>query len=127
MLYDTLAAPPMPGSPVESVMILVWQMRQDAQYFLARANVQASTETDDGGDAIQKAWREFTDKYYPYLGEQKKRGDKVALESLFKEVKKGGLKVTPLMPISKKARKRRRSGKGPNDRIMSSLRKRKDR
>lgn len=125
-MYDMMAQPPTPGTPVESIMILVWQMRQDAQYFLTRSIVQASTEMDDGGESVQKAWREFTDKYYPYLEAQRKGDDKIALECLFKEIKKGGLTVTPLEPLTKKARQRRRRGVRSDNYIMSRLWKRKN-
>lgn len=108
-------------------MILVWQMRQDAQYFLTRAVVQASTETDDGGDSVQKAWKEFTNKYFPYLEQQQKDADKIALDALFREVKKGGLMVTPLEPLTKKARQRRRGGRSSDNHIVSRLWQRKNR
>jgi hypothetical protein len=125
MLYDMLAEPPTPGSPVESLMILVWQMRQDAQYYQIRAIVQASVEASDGGEAAQKAWGSFTDKYYPYLEGIRKRGDEAALKSFYKEADKR-LTVTPLQPLTKKERQRRRAGKTADDTIMSRLWKRKN-
>lgn len=125
MLYDMLATPPSPGSPVESLMIMVWQMRQDATYFLNRAIVQAAMEIGDGGEASQKSWGEFTDKFYPYLEDRRKKGDAAALKVFYKEFNKK-LIVTPLASLSKRAR-RNRAGKSTNSKIVSRLWKRKNR
>lgn len=129
MLYDLLPGPPPPGSPLESVLILVWNMRQDAHWFATRAMVQAAMDIQDGGKAANDAWKEYTDVYFPYLAQKRKKGDQVALESLMKEVKKGGFKVTPLEPLSRKARrgKKLRDSATSNDHVVSSLWQRKNR
>lgn len=81
-------------------MILLWQMRQEAEYYLSRVLVQASIDPDEGKSTTE-AWKEFTDRYYPYLAEEVKKGDKAALDVLMNEVKRGGLAVRPLSPLVK--------------------------
>jgi len=81
-------------------MILLWQMRQEAEYYLSRTIVQSAVDPD-GGKATTDAWKEYTDRFYPYLKAETKKSDEAALGYLVKEVKKGSLSVRPLMPIVK--------------------------
>ena len=117
-MYDALTAPPKPGTPLESVMILLWQMRQEAEYYLTRVIVQSSIDPDQGKSTTE-AWKEFTDHFYPYLAEEVKRGDKAALDVLWKEIRRGGLSVRPLEPLVKskmaKLRKEATNAYGSND------------
>lgn len=82
-------------------MILVWQMRQDIEYYETRALVQAALDINDEGKAAQDAWKAYTDAFFPHVKGRRQSGDKAALASLIKEVKKGGLRVRPLMPLVK--------------------------
>jgi|GEM_PF-4710105 len=101
MVYDLRAEPPPPGSPLESVLILVWQMRQEIEYYATRALVQAAVETDDDGKAVQDAWKDFSEAFFPHIKGKRDMGDKAALAMLMKEVQKGGFRVKPLMPLVK--------------------------
>jgi hypothetical protein len=126
-MYDMMMEPPPPGSPLESVFILVWQMREDAEYYRIRAIVQAAMDIKDDGKAAQDAFKEFADHFFPYLAGEQKRGDKAALQYLMKEIKKGGLAVRPLEPLmkSKMAKKRRKAAQDGTDPDMPIMRKRK--
>lgn len=106
-------------------MILVWQMRQDIEYYSTRALVQAAVDIDDKGKAVQEAWKAYSDAFYPHVKGKRDFGDKAALAMLMKEVKKGGLKVRPLMPLVKsKLHGKRIKHYGPDDNDMSGVRER---
>lgn len=107
-MYDKLTEPPAPGTPLESVMLLVWRMRQDIEFQKSRVLVDAIVASAAQGDAIskanqelQEAWQDFLDEFYPYQKGQRVRTDQAAIEFLKQEVAKGPLKVTPLQPVGK--------------------------
>lgn len=107
-------------------MILVWQMRQDIEYYATRVLVQAAIDIEDNGKAVQDAWKAYTDVFFPQVKGKRDRGDKAALASLMKEVKKGGLRVRPLMTLVKsKMHSKRIKHLGGDDDNMPSVRKRK--
>lgn len=99
-MYDLMGELPPPGSPVESIMLLVWRMRQDCEYNSVRAVVQSAIDPDQG-KSTQDAWAEFSDSFYPYLKEHRRKGDKAAIDYLLKEVAKGPMRVIPLVPLVK--------------------------
>jgi hypothetical protein len=108
-------------------MILVWQMRQDIEYYTTRALVQAAVDIEDEGKAVQEAWKAYTDAFFPHVKGRRDMGDKAALAMLMKEVKKGGLKVRPLMPLVRsKLHGKRIKLYGPDDNNMSGVRERQD-
>jgi len=128
MLYDMQTEPPPPGSPLESIFILVWQMRQDAEYHAVRAVVQSSVDAGDDGNALQDAWKGFTEHFYPHLKEEQSRYKQAAMARLKKESERGPLAVRPLAPLIKsKLHKKRRKIIGADDAVMSRLRQRQDR
>lgn len=100
VMYDTAKRHPPPGSPLESMFILVWWMRRDIDYYLARTMVQSAIDPDEG-KSTSEAWKEFTEHFYPYLKGQRKRHDQAAMGALMKEVKKGFMAVRPLVPLVK--------------------------
>lgn len=111
---------------MESVLILVWQMRRDIEYYGTRALVQAAIEIQDGGKAADEAWKKYTDVFFPHVEGRREMGDKAALAMLMREVKKGGLKVRPLQSLVKsKMHSKRIKRYGPDDDNMSGVRKRK--
>jgi len=126
MVYDMQHEPPPPGSPLESVMILVWQMRRDIEYYGTRCLVQAELDIKDDGKAVQDAWKQYTDAFFPHVKSKRDIGDKSAMDVLMKEVKKGGLAVRPLQPLVKsKIHSKRIKHYGGDDDNMSAMRKRK--
>jgi hypothetical protein len=121
-MYEMMREPPPPGSPVESVMLLVWRMRQDREYNAIRVFVQAAIDPDQG-KSTQDAWKEFSDTFFPYLKGQKRRGDKAAIDYLMKEVSRGPLTVKPLVPLVKsRLRGTRRPDARDNDNDMPPMR-----
>lgn len=127
IVYDMQHEPPPPGSPLESILILVWQMRQDIEYYATRALVQAAIDIEDGGKAADEAWKKYTDAFFPHVKGRRDMGDKAALAMLMREVKKGGLRVRPLQPLVKsKLHSKRIKLYGPDDNDMSSVRERED-
>lgn len=127
IVYDMQHEPPPPGSPLESVLILVWQMRQDIEYYSTRCLVQAAIDVQDGGKAANEAWKEYTDAFFPHVKGKRSHGDQAALSMLMKEVKKGGLSVRPMEPLMKsKIHSKRIKHYGPDDNDMSGVRERQD-
>jgi len=107
VIYDLLDSPPPVGSLMESVILLVWQMRRDVDFYATRAVVQASMESD--GEAVQNAWKDYEKKFYPYLEEQRKLADKAAIDFLQRESKKA-YAVRPVSPLIKSRIRRRKDG-----------------
>ena len=127
IVYDMQHEPPPPGSPLESVIILVWQMRQDIEFYSTRALVQAALDIEDKGKAVQEAWKAYSDAFYPHVKNKRDFGDKAALATLMREVKKGGLKVRPVMSLVRsKLHGKRIKHYGPDDSDMSGVRERQD-
>ena len=112
MLYDLLRVPPKPGTPLESLMLLVWQMRQTIRLQETRAIVQAiiAANSDDQGiqKALKESWDTFTDELMPYQRGNRKRQDQTAIDFLKQEAKRGPLKVIPLVPLHKPRSKLRK-------------------
>ena len=125
-MYDMMREPPPPGSPVESVMLLVWRMRQECEYNALRALVQSAIDPDQG-KSTQDAWTAFSDSFYPYLTEQKRKGDKAALDYLMREVARGPLKIIPLVPLIKSRLYGKRRKDEDNDLPTMRIRKNKPR
>ena len=106
-------------------MILVWQMRQDIEYYSTRALVQAAVNIEDDGKAVQDAWKSYTDAFFPHVKGRREHGDQAALASLMKEVKKGGMKVRPLMSLVKsKLHSKRIKHVESDDNVVSNVRER---
>lgn len=107
---------PSPGTPLESLMLMVWRMRQDIRMTETRAVINAiivaSQPASTGGDkALKDSWKEFVQELLPFLQKNEKTQDQLAIEFLKREVKKGPLKVLPLEPVYKGARQHRRRSK----------------
>jgi len=113
VLYDMQKAPPKPGTPLESLMLLVWQMRQTIRLQETRAIVQSLLAANTEDQALQKAtkeaWDSYVDELMPYQRGARKRQDKSAIDFLKQEAARGPLKVTPLVPLHKpRSRMRKR-------------------
>lgn len=89
---------PAPGTPLESMMIIVWQMREDITFYAHQALTQATANAEDG-DAVKKAWDAFVDASFPWQAEELNKADAAAMEVLRKVVAEGPLHVIPLMPL----------------------------
>lgn len=100
-----MTEPPAPGTPLESLMILVWRARQDIELQKTRSMVQAvlaaASEAEEANNQLKESWQDFLDGLYPYQRGSRKRADDAAMEYLKREVAKGPLTVTPLQPIGR--------------------------
>lgn len=108
MMYETMTEPPAPGTPLESLMLMVWRMRQDIEMQKTRAVVNAVIAASSAGEAaeganktLNESWQDFLDDMYPFQKGQRNKTDKAAIDFLKREVAKGPLKVVPLQPIGK--------------------------
>jgi len=105
MIYDTLREPPKPGTPLESLMLLVWRMRQDIEVqktrVLAEAIIAAASGTDEANKRLQEAWSQYVDDAYPFKRGRRVRADQAAMEYFKREAAKGPLRVVPLQPLTR--------------------------
>lgn len=85
---------PPPGSPLESLFLLVWRMRQDIEFYHHQAIVQAVSSPEDG-KAITDAWGRYTNAMFPYQQAELARADKAAMDALRRAVAGGPLSVRP--------------------------------
>jgi len=97
---------PPPGSPLESLFLLVWRMRQDIKFYKHQAIVQTAANPKDG-ESITKAWARYTDAMFPYQHAELARADQAAMSSLTKVVEQGALTVRPTVTLVKSRFKRR--------------------
>jgi hypothetical protein len=90
---------------MESLMMMVWRMRQDVAMNQTRAMIQAiiaaASEGDDANKNMQDAWADYKEELFPFQRGQKKRTDQAAIDYLKQEVARGPLKVIPLQPVGK--------------------------
>lgn len=118
-MYDLMSEPPKPGTPLESLMLLVWRMRQDIEVQKTKAIVQAivasaSDNTEDANKNLQNAWDQYLDEAYPFKRGRREKADQLAIEYLKREAARGPLRVVPLQPLTK-AKSRLRSRRKVRD------------
>jgi hypothetical protein len=107
-----MSEPPVPGSPMESLMLLVWRARQDVQLQGMRSLVNAiivaaQPERQDADKTLGDVWNDFRNAMFPYMKIAAQNQDQAALDYLRKEVARGPLRIKPLAPLT--ARPSRRS------------------
>lgn len=97
---------------MESLILIVWRMRQDItlqeKRALVTAVVAAGSDAENRDKVVQDAWQAYLDEYYPYKRHVVQNQDQRAIEYLKSEVKKGPLQVTPLQPLNKGSSKLRK-------------------
>jgi len=105
MMFEMLTEPPAPGTPLESLMLLVWRARQDIELQKTRAIVQstlaAASDADEGNKQLKEVWQDLLDEMFPFQRGSRKKGDQTAMDFLKREIAKGPLRVTPLQPVGK--------------------------
>jgi len=105
MYYEMLTEPPAPGTPLESLMLLVWRARQDIELQKTRAIVQsviaAASEGEEANKNLKEAWQDLLDEIYPFQKGHRKSADSAAMEFLRREVARGPMKVFPLQPVGR--------------------------
>jgi hypothetical protein len=113
---------------MESLMLLVWRMRQDIRLSESRAVVQAviyagEDEVDQGStNNLNEAWKDYTDEMFPFQRGRVKKQDESAVSFLKKEVARGPLSVRPLQYLGKSRSRLHRRASGAE--AVSRLRKR---
>jgi hypothetical protein len=102
MIYEMMAEPPKPGTPLESLMLLVWRARQDIKMQETRAVVQATLAAGAEGEQkyMEQVWQDYLDEMYPFLRGRKKKGDEAAMTYFKKVSDEGPLYVKPLAPLT---------------------------
>jgi len=118
-MYDMMAEPPKPGTPLESLMLLVWRMRQDIEVQKTKAIVQAviasaadAANLDEANKRLSESWDQYLDEVFPFKRGRRVKADQLAIEYLKQEAARGPLRVIPLQPLTKaKSRLRSRSRK----------------
>lgn len=111
LIFETLSEPPKPGTPLESLMLLVWRMRQDVRQYETRALVHAilaaAPEADEKTHKnMQDAWKDYTEELFPFQRGQRRNENEAAVDYLKREVARGPLKVTPLQTLGTRAKSR---------------------
>lgn len=105
VLYELLDKPPKPGTPLESLILMVWQMREMIRLRETRAITQAilsaGSEREEMHKAAMDAWDNFVDEFMPYQRGKRKRQDHTAVNFLKEEVARGPLRVVPLVQLGK--------------------------
>ena len=113
-----MSEPPVPGTMVESLMLLVWRARQDIRALETKAIVNAIIIGSQEGTAelnrlLQSSWTDYMDALFPSSKHKSKTQDQKALEFMHQEIKRGPLKVIPLEPLTKGGKRRQvRKAKG---------------
>ena len=99
-----MAEPPKPGTPLESLMLLVWRMRQDIEVQKTKAIVEAivaaASEDKDANKRLLEAWDQYLDEVYPFKRGRRVSADRAAIEYLKQDAARGPLKVVPLRPLT---------------------------
>lgn len=106
MYYEMMTEPPTPGTPLESLMLMVWRGRQDIELQKTRAVVQAtlaasSNAGEESNKNLRDSWQDLLDEMFPFQRGQRKGADQRAMEYLKQEVARGPLRVIPLQPVGK--------------------------
>lgn len=88
--------PPFPGSLLEMLIILIWKMRQDREFHTSRAQIQATVSSHKDGDkeAVQKAYDDLRDSFFPYNKNERDADVRRMRETMLKEIARGPLRVT---------------------------------
>lgn len=106
-----MSEPPVPGTMVESLMLLVWKARQDIEALKTKAIVNAIIISGQEGTAernklLQESWDNFMDALYPASKSKSKTQDQKALDFMHQEINRGPLQIVPLEPLTKAGKRR---------------------
>ena len=92
MIYDTLTQPPVPGSPLESIMVYVFNSRQRAEYLRTLLTLKSAT-TQEQVTAIKELLENYTSELFPYEEKNKWLESEEIQKVLQREMEKGPLAV----------------------------------
>lgn len=97
MIYDQASGPPSPGSPLESVFVLLAKRRQETEYYKTKLMVaaQVAAHAEEGGKLLSKAWEDYREAMFPFLT-KKKTDEDVDAKKVLNWWGKRMLKIRPL-------------------------------
>jgi hypothetical protein len=101
MMYDTMRAPPRPGSLLEILFMMIQMRREAARLMEVRAIVQAVRDASDDGKSTQDAYDDFRRSLMPYLGVDEKERSAALRAALNREFQGGPMKITSLKPSNR--------------------------
>ena len=101
-----MSEPPEPGTPMESLLIMVWKARQELEIVKTRAVAQAALcagaqDANSANKELQESWRGYVDQVFPFKRRTREDADAAAIRYLANEAAKGPLTVTPLQSSSR--------------------------
>lgn len=103
IIYEKKGDVPDFNSPVGKLMILVWGMRNELEYYRNRALVIAQKHSDNP-KALDEVFKDVWNATFPFQERSQEKTDKKAQEAMMREINKGGLTVSPIM-LPQKPRK----------------------
>lgn len=93
---------------MESLILLVWRMRQDIILQNTRVvanSIITSTATGENADSaykeLEQTWKDYLDCLFPYDRGALATQDQKAIAYLKQEVARGPLRIIPLQPLTK--------------------------
>lgn len=117
--YEKLGDVPDFNSPVGKLMILVWGMRHELEYYRNRALVIAQRHSDNP-KALDEVFKDVWNATFPFQERTQEKLDKKAMENMMKEINRGPLTVNPIALPGKKPRPRAEINIGEVSNIDSS-------
>lgn len=95
MLYDLADGPPPPGSPLESLFLVISKRRQEAEFLKTRVLIEAARSSQEGSN-LSEAFQDYADVLFPYLRAEKKTKEQTTKEALEKWSSVGAIKIRPV-------------------------------
>lgn len=87
---------------METLLVLVWKMRQEIDFQKTRVHVQALlSQKGAESDAIEKAFTDLRNAFFPYDKKDKKREISDMQAVLKREIAKGPMAITPTVDLTK--------------------------
>lgn len=101
MLYDQSMTLPHPGSPLESIFILLAKRQKETEYYQTKLTVAASLapHSEEGAKMLTEAWDSYRESIFPFLAGQKVKKD-VEAKKVLDWWGKRMLKIRPLWRAS---------------------------
>jgi hypothetical protein len=104
-VYDTLRAPPAPGSPMEMICVYVFNTRQRAQYIQTLLTMP-SPQTEDRAKTLRELLQTYSRELFPYHERQEEKQSLSMQEIMERELARGPLVVVAEQTPSRKKSKR---------------------
>jgi hypothetical protein len=102
ILYEKATRLPEPGSPMEIIFLLVWNMRQKIEFQKARAELQALL-SQKGAEPkeILQAFDDLRESFFPFDKNAREADLKEMRETLMREVSRGLLSLVPQVDLNR--------------------------